>query len=214
VSLRLGGRRDTNWSRGRFMCPQGTTTSACNGRQCAGHNGCMGPTARFEHLYITHASRVLGYLMRRTDASTADEVLAEVFAVCWRRIDEVPADALPWLFEVARRVLSTQRRSGQRRAALQARLRAITPERIEDAPAMPRDSSLSRALESLTSKDRELLLLIAWEGLTPTQAAAALGVKSATVRVRLTRARSRLARHIERSGGCPQPSPHLPMESP
>ena len=189
-------------------------TSAGNGRRCAGHNRCMGPRERFEHLYVHHAARVLAYLMRRTDASTADEVFAEVFAVCWRRIDEVPADALPWLFEVARRALSTQRRSGQRRAALQARLREITPERIEDAPAVARDSSLSRALNSLTSNDRELLLLIAWEGLTPAQAAAALGVKSTTVRVRLTRARSRLARQIDRCSGRPQPSPHLPMESP
>jgi RNA polymerase sigma factor (sigma-70 family) len=169
---------------------------------------------RFETLYNSHASAVLGYLMRRTDPTTADELLAEVFAVCWRRIEGVPTDALPWLFEVARRVLSTQRRGNQRRAALKARLRAITPERDEGPPSVARESPLRRALESLSDRDRELLMLIAWDGLSPAQAAGALGVKPGTLRVRLARARSRLAREIGRADDRTPTLQQQPMETP
>ena len=169
---------------------------------------------RFECLYNAHASAVLAYLMRRTDPSTADELLAEVFAVCWRRIAEVPGDPLPWLFEVARRVLSTHRRGNQRRAALQVRLRAITPERIEDPPAIVRESPLRRALDSLSDGDRELLMLVAWDGISPAQAAAALGVKPGTLRVRLARARSRLARQMDRTSDRTTTLHQQPMEMP
>jgi RNA polymerase sigma factor (sigma-70 family) len=48
------------------------------------------------------------------------------------------------------------------------------------------------ALDELSPEDRELLTLIAWEGLTPSQAAAALGLAPGTARVRLHRARTRL----------------------
>jgi RNA polymerase sigma-70 factor (ECF subfamily) len=151
--------------------------------------------------------------MRRTDSATADELLAEVFAICWRRIEEVPSDPLPWLFEVSRRVLSTQRRGARRRAALQARLRAITPDRSDDPAAVTRESPLRSALEQLSDADRELLTLVAWDGLSPAQAASALGVKPGTLRVRLARARARLAKQLERD----EPTPTLrqrPMETP
>ncbi len=173
---------------------------------------CMGNHARerFEYIYSAHASAVLGYLMRRTDSTSADELLAEVFAVCWRRIEYVPTDPLPWLFEVARRVLSTQRRSVRRRAALQTRLQEVTPRRTEEPPSLVPESALGQALEALDARDRELLLLIAWDGLTPSQAATALGLKPGTVRVRLTRARRRLARQLAHPGALPtSPRTHL-----
>ncbi len=57
----------------------------------------------------------------------ADDVVAEVFVVCWRRFEDVPADPLPWLLGVARRVLSTQRRGERRRGALRERLAEAVP---------------------------------------------------------------------------------------
>lgn len=175
---------------------------------------CMGNRAceRFEDIYGAHASAVLGYLMRRTDAASADELLTEVFAVCWRRIEQVPTEALPWLFEVARRVLSTERRSVQRRAALRQRLQDTMPRRAEDPPSLP-ESPLGTALQALDARDRELLLLIAWEGLTPGQAATALGLKPGTARVRLTRARRRLARHLATPDTLPARTRPQPMET-
>jgi RNA polymerase sigma-70 factor (ECF subfamily) len=167
---------------------------------------------RFEHIYGEHASAVLGYLMRRTDSTSADELLAEVFSVCWRRIEHVPVEPLPWLFEVARRVLSTERRTVERRAALRERLQENVVRQAEDPPSLP-ESALGHALDALDAADRELLLLIAWEGLTPGQAASALGLKPSTARVRLTRARRRLARHLARPGTLPTRTRPQPMET-
>lgn len=198
--------------RGRRFAQGSSTTNVTNGGLPAIITD-MGARERFEALYTANASRVQGYLMRRTDSATADELLAEVFAICWRRIEEVPSDPLPWLFEVSRRVLSTQRRGARRRAALQARLRAITPDRSDDPAAVTRESPLRSALEQLSDADRELLTLVAWDGLSPAQAASALGVKPGTLRVRLARARARLAKQLERD----EPTPTLrqrPMETP
>lgn len=171
---------------------------------------------RFEALYGKQAAAVKAYVLRRSDASTADDVLAEVFVVCWRRFDEVPPDPLPWLLGIARRVLSTQRRGDQRRTALRERLSegarepAVTAE-AED-PAVE-DPVLRDALARLSEDDRELLSLIAWDGMSPTQAATVLGVKPGTVRVRLSRARRRLTHALSREGSDLAPCSPLSMEA-
>ena len=165
----------------------------------------------FELVYERHAHAVKAYVRRRADMATADDVLAEVFLVCWRRFDELPPDPLPWLLAVARRVLSTQRRSQRRRSALIDRLtqNAIEP---PDVYVTVEDGALARALAGLGRSDRELLLLIAWDGLTPAQAAVVLGAKPATVRVRLLRARQRLDRALAlEDAAVPQPCPTTQM---
>lgn len=152
-------------------------------------------------LYGEHAAAVKAYILRRAQVSVADDLVAEVFMVCWRRLDELPAESLPWLLGVARRVLSTQRRGERRRVALQRRLAEsdATVGSLDVASGL--GGALRRALAQLSETDREIVLLIAWEGLSPTQAGAVLGVKAATVRVRLHRARRRLARALLREGG-------------
>jgi RNA polymerase sigma-70 factor (ECF subfamily) len=147
---------------------------------------------RFELLYARHAPAVKAYVLRRARSTLADDLVAEVFTVCWRRFDEIPPDPLPWLLGVARRVLSTQRRAERRTSALHERLAQDgSPE--PQCPADPAARTLGGALERLAERDRELLLLIAWEGLSPSQAATVLGIRPATARVRLHRARRRLA---------------------
>jgi RNA polymerase sigma-70 factor, ECF subfamily len=89
---------------------------------------------RFELLYAKYAPAVKAYVLRRAAASTADDVVAEVFVVCWRRFEEVPVDPLPWLLGVARRVLSTQRRGERRRGALYERLSGQTSGNMSEAP--------------------------------------------------------------------------------
>jgi RNA polymerase sigma-70 factor (ECF subfamily) len=175
----------------------------------SGHNTSVQRRVRFELLYARHAPAVKAYALRRSDASLADDVVAEVFLVCWRRLEEMPSDPLPWLLGVARRVLSTQRRSERRRAALTGRLAAHVPDsaavgtcaeaEVGVAAWESQDGWLSGALGRLSEADRELLLLIAWEGLTPAQAALVLEVKPATVRVRLLRARRRLSHALARA---------------
>jgi RNA polymerase sigma-70 factor (ECF subfamily) len=157
------------------------------------------PRAHFEELYRAYADRVHAYALRRTTPSAADDVVAEVFLIAWRRLDQVPEEPLGWLLGVARRVLANRRRTDRRSAALRERLARESPAR-EPAPApeperaVPdRDARIQRALADLNERDRELLLLVAWDGLRVNQAAQALGVRSNTLAVRLHRARQRLA---------------------
>jgi len=168
---------------------------------------------RFELLYGKYGPAVKAYALRRAEASLADDVVAEVFVVCWRRFEEVPTNPLPWLLGVARRVLSTQRRGEQRRVALHRRLIESSGEPLIATQANP-DHVLGDALARLSETDRELLMLIAWDGLSPAQAAAVLGVKPATARVRLLRARRRFTVALAREGSAPAPCSPLSMEAP
>src|SRR5580704_4712059 len=86
----------------------------------------MEKRVRFELLYARHAPAVKAYVLRRADASSADDVVAEVFVVCWRRFHELPPDALPWLLGVARRVLPHAPLDRRQREAVRSRGPAST----------------------------------------------------------------------------------------
>jgi RNA polymerase sigma-70 factor (ECF subfamily) len=152
----------------------------------------------FEAVYDQHASAVKGYAMRRTDPARADDVVAEVFLVAWRRLDDIPAEPRAWLFGVARRVLANERRRVARHGAAVERLepRVVFADPA-DGPALAY-RSLEGALRELSDSDREALLLTAWEELSHRDAARVLGVREATFTVRLHRAKRRLGRALER----------------
>lgn len=157
----------------------------------------MSDRARLEALYAEHAAAVHAYARRRTDHASAEDVVAETFLVAWRRADRVPTgDPLPWLYATARHVLGNQRRGEARRAALSARIARepviIAPGAIDAAGVSDEGERLLRALATLRPADREALLLIAWEDLTPARAAAALECSRTAFNVRLHRARKRL----------------------
>jgi RNA polymerase sigma-70 factor, ECF subfamily len=154
---------------------------------------------RLERLFSANASAVRAYARRRVDPASADDAVSEVFVIAWRRLDDVPEDALPWLLGCARRVLGHQQRRLGRDVALTTRLNAV---RHADGTET-RDGALAQALMELRPQDRELLLLIAWEGLEPAQAARVLGCSRNALAVRLHRARKRLAaalRHADAPG--------------
>lgn len=156
----------------------------------------------FEALYDRCAAAVLGYCLRRTTPELAEDAFAETFAVAWRRRDAVPAEPLPWLYGVARKVIANQRRSARRQAAVARRLVETTPApSAEDAPESSR--RVVAALSQLREADRELLLLVAWEGLKPAAAAHVLGITPARCRLRLHRARRRLERLVARADAPP-----------
>lgn len=145
---------------------------------------------RFESLYSEHAAAVARYVQRRSDAQTAADAVSEVFLVAWRRLDDLPEDVLPWLLACARRVLWHQQRSERRRSRLLQRLATMTPQTA--VPLELPDPELAGALAKLSEKDREAILLTAWEGLTAEQAARVLGCSAAAFRVRAHRARGKL----------------------
>ena len=144
--------------------------------------------ARFEQLYNAHAAEIAGYAARRAGAELAQDVVADTFLVAWRRLDAVPDEPLPWLYGVARKTLANYRRSAKRRQSLVSRLRQAEPA----LPALD-DTELETALRRLGERDREILMLVAWEGLAPAEAAVALGCSPVAARLRLHRARKRLA---------------------
>lgn len=146
---------------------------------------------RLEALYAAHAPEVLVYARRRTDHATAADVLSDVFVVAWRRLDEVPKDALPWLLGCARHALLNHQRADRRRSRLAARLNANAPSTPFSLEA--HEHRLVQALARLKERDREVLLLTAWEGLTTRQAARVLGCSPQAFKVRAHRARKRLA---------------------
>jgi RNA polymerase sigma-70 factor (ECF subfamily) len=145
---------------------------------------------RFERLYRGYGVEVLAYLRRRATPELADDGLAETFLVVWRRLDEVPDEPRAWLLGVARRVLANQRRSFRRQRSLAERISVERP--IAVASEVEGDPVLE-ALSKLRSADQEVLLLVAWDGLTSAEAACVVGCSAVAVRLRLHRARRRLA---------------------
>lgn len=151
---------------------------------------------RFETVYRELYAPICGYVLRRVrEPEDAAEVIAETFATLWRRFDFCPqgAEMRPWLFGVARRVMANQRRGERRRTALGERLAAnFDHTALESVRPEETGGELARAFATLSEPDRELLSLVAWEGLTSEELAVALGTNRAAVRLRLHRARKRL----------------------
>ncbi len=160
--------------------------------------------ARFSDLYREHARELLGYALRRSaDPDDAADVVAETFLVAWRRLGDVPlgGEARLWLYGTARRVLANHGRGVRRRDRLTERLRAELRRQLP-AHQTEKGSTLVEALAGLREADRELLMLIGWEELTPTEAARALGISPRAARTRLHRARRRLRdRLVEQPSG-------------
>lgn len=172
-------------------------------------------TSRFESLYSAHSGDVYGYALRRgADEPDAEDVVVDTFLICWRRLNEVPNPPLPWLLGVARRVLANQRRGERRRLALRERIKASLLRRTVAASASPADSyALKDALASLRDTDREVLALVAWQGLTHEAAADVMGCTRNAFTKRYLRAYRNLQARLptdwtlleQRDGGSPAP---------
>lgn len=165
--------------------------------------------ARFTSLVRECVEPVERYLRRRTDAATAEDVLSEVLLVCWRRLEEIPLDALPWVVVVASNCLANARRAARRRERLVQRIRVVDPPLlardtadVAETGAAGADAELHAALARLRPAEAEVLRLWAWEELAPAQIAVVLGVSANAVSIRLHRAKKALrARLGDCAGG-------------
>jgi RNA polymerase sigma-70 factor (ECF subfamily) len=147
--------------------------------------------ARFAEVFA-HLDFISGYARRR-GARDPEGIAAEAMAIAWRRLADVPAaDARPWLIVTVRNLLLAERRSEP--AAGRQPLRDIdVAAPADELPfELDLDPGLAHGLRVLPETDREALLLVAWDDLTPALAAASLGISATAFRVRLHRARRRL----------------------
>jgi RNA polymerase sigma-70 factor (ECF subfamily) len=162
--------------------------------------------ASFEAQFRRFAAHVHAYALRRAGPEVAQDVTAETFLIAWRRRAQAPSEPLPWLYGIARGVLANERRAANRHGALLGR---IAGERRVNTAGID-DHDVLAAVARLSARDRELLLLTAWEGLSVGEAAQALGCSASTLAVRLHRARRRLARALAESDQLPDPTgpPH------
>jgi len=158
-------------------------------------------------VFRDHYAAVRGYALRRTSPEAAQDAAAETFLVAWRRFEQVPDDARPWLLGVARRVLANERRSTKRGAALAQRVALTEVDTRSLGEAADETDAVRQALGRLSERDREALTLVAWHGLSGARAARAAGCSRSAFAVRLHRARRRLAAELGRDPAPDTPNP-------
>jgi RNA polymerase sigma-70 factor (ECF subfamily) len=150
----------------------------------------------FTRLFQEHSRAVMRFALRRfSDSSTCEDVVADTFVVAWKKMQERPAHdrELPWLYGIAFRLLSNQRRSRERRERLLSRMI------VEDDSGLDPDESndfdtefIGNVLAQLKDSDRELLEFVYWEKLSYREIADIVGVSENAVGIRITRARKTL----------------------
>jgi RNA polymerase sigma factor (sigma-70 family) len=158
-----------------------------------------GHCGAFSDLLRRHGQAIHAYLARRVGRDAADDLLSEVFLRAYaarRKYDQRSPDARPWLYGIARNVLREYWRKASTAdlGGSQVRLPSDSddpwPEVDARLDAAAQVSELRRALSKLAPGDREVLLLVTWEGLTPAEVAVALEIPAGTARSRLHRARA------------------------
>jgi RNA polymerase sigma-70 factor (ECF subfamily) len=159
---------------------------------------------RFESCFREHFAEVLAFTLRRVGGrELAEDLVSDTFAVAWRRRDRIPDPALPWLYAVAANVIANEYRSTRRRHDLDLRLAheaAADAAAPDPAVTLARRDAFSVAFARLGEPEREVLRLAAWDGLGVREAAQVLGCSPGAYRVRLHRARRRLAKQLEAAG--------------
>jgi RNA polymerase sigma-70 factor (ECF subfamily) len=167
----------------------------------------------FEALYRGCYQAIFAYVARRVegDTETAADLTAEVFVVALRKRDAIPPppeDRL-WLYGVARRIVLDHQKRHKRQARLRSELRAQAA--LSGADAGPGEMSRLRvrqAIQQLRPAHREVLQLVAWDGLSHAEAGQVLGCTANAVAMRLHHAKARL-RRILSPPGAPEPGPGL-----
>lgn len=154
----------------------------------------------FRQIFDETYRPLVAYARRRTaDWSQADDVVSEVYAVAWRRRDEIDQTqpTIAWLYGIAANTLRNHRRSSGRQLRLVDKMEAQPPPRAVADPADRVGSELRAALAVLSDDDQEVLRLLAWEGLSHAEIGDILGCSTNAVGIRIHRARQRLQTALE-----------------
>lgn len=146
------------------------------------------------------------YCSRRLGVSEANDAVAEIFLVAWRKIDSLPAPAEQrmWLYGVARNVVRNAARSSRRRLRLIAKAETLRsnpgPGPDDQVVRRAEDRIVLQAMATLKPDDREILRLRCWEDLSRTELAAVFGISAAAADMRLNRAQKRMAKALRAAG--------------
>lgn len=158
---------------------------------------------RFRRLYDRSYADLLRFVQRRVHTTHAEDVVADVYLVAWRRFEDLPegeSEARAWLFGVARRTLLNAKRGQDRHQALAVRIAesgvAARTTGEGDADLVARQVDVAAAWPRLTATYQEALALAVWDGLTAAEAGAVLDISAVAFRLRLSRARRSLRRHL------------------
>lgn len=172
---------------------------------------------RFRDIFEAAYADLLRFARRRVHPTHAEDVVSDVLLVAWRRLDDVPADlsdARAWLFGVARKIILNTRRREDRQGAVAVRLAeggqdpAHAGQHPDGVVCMV---DVAAAWQLLSSSDQETIALSVLDELSAPEAAAVLGISPAAFRLRLSRARRTMRRHVvgttshDRSSGYPAP---------
>ena len=170
---------------------------------------------RFREIYDAAYVDLLRFVRRRVHPTHAEDVVGDVMLVAWRRLDEVPADlssARAWLFGVARKTLQNTRRRDDRHDAVAVRLADVRhgPADAGQHPDLVAHRvDIAAAWPLLSALHQEAIALSVLDGLTAPEAAAVLGISSTAFRLRLSRARRTLRRHVDSSAAVDRLPGHL-----
>ncbi|TDQ04654.1 RNA polymerase sigma factor [Labedaea rhizosphaerae] len=164
------------------------------------------PRLALAALFDGHARELHRYLARRLDPASAEDLVAQTFLEAWQHWDRYRPEAgspRAWLYGIATNLLRRHSRDEERRLRAYGKAGAMAP---TDEPADTRadarvdasgqSAALATGLSALRAEERDVLLLVAWAGLTPAEVAEALSLNPPTVRTRLHRARAALRKHI------------------
>jgi RNA polymerase sigma factor (sigma-70 family) len=152
---------------------------------------------RLTHLFQQHCASVRNFARRRVGPDDAQEIVAETFLVAWRRINDLSDPPLPWLYKVASFEIANHRRRNERHARVElALVEGLGQQQGGGDSGQSEDdaNAVNAAFSALSPSDQEVLRLAAWERLSSAEGAIVIGCSVSAYKVRLHRARSRLAR--------------------
>lgn len=146
-------------------------------------------------LYERHGAAVFRFIARRVGPAAAEDLVGDVFVAALEARVRYRAhnsgSALPWLYGISGNVVRTHLRKQRPSAVIDSDVGVDWDAVVDRVDARSQRELLRRALAAMSPTERETFLLVAWEGLSATEAAQALGVAPTVVRTRLLRARQR-----------------------
>ena len=148
----------------------------------------------FDQLYDRHVLEVYRYIARRHIGNDAQDLTGDVFLIAFQKQNSIPAGSeLPWLYRTAWNVLANAHRKNEP-IPTNFDLTEIEP---DCADVVITNDQLNRSWQKLPQKDREVLRLAAWEGLTGKELASTLGISDGGAGAALSRARANLRKAWE-----------------